>query len=379
MSAATTLHIRLFRLAALVMLLAAALATGGQVASAQGGPGAVYVLTNQPAGNEVAMYDRAADGSLSLVGAVPTGGLGTGAGLGSQGALMLSDDGRWLFAVNAGSSEVSVFAVGPHSLTLTDKAPSGGSRPTSLTYRKGLLYVLNTGDPGTITGFVLGNDGRLTPLAGSTRPLSNSGAGMAPAPAQVSFSPSGDVLVVTERASNLIDVFTVGPDGIISGATTYPSSGATPFGFAFTQQGTLVVSEAFGGTPDASAVSSYAASASEFRVISASSPTGETAACWVAVSKNGKFAYSANAGDASVSAYRVANDGSLTLIDGRAGITGAGTAPIDMAMSHNSQYLYVLSARSQNVVAFAADSAGGLTLIGSFGGLPLGTAGVAAW
>ena len=378
-SASNVLRSRVLRLLALVVMALALVAPTTGQAFAAGSPGGVYVLTNQTSGNAVAMYNRAADGTLTLTGTVSTGGLGTGAGLGSQGALALSDDGRWLFAVNAGSNQVSVFEVRSDGLVLTDTVPSGGNRPTSLTFRKGLLYVLNAGASGNITGFTLAHDGRLTPLAGSQRPLSNGGNGAAPAPAQVLFSQNGDVLVVTERSSNLIDVFTLGPDGLAISAAAFPSSGGTPFGAAFTQQNTLVVSEAFGGAAGASAVSSYTASAAGLGVISASAPTGQTAACWMAVSKNGKFAYSANAGSASVSAYQVGNDGSLTLLNGRAGDTGAGTAPIDMATSHDSQYLSVLSARSQNVIAFATDASGGLTPIGSFGGLPLGTGGIVAW
>ena len=74
-------------------------------------PGAVYALTNQASGNAVAIFDRGADGSLSWSSNVATGGTGAGSGLGSQGALALSDDGRWLFAVNAGSNDVSAFQV----------------------------------------------------------------------------------------------------------------------------------------------------------------------------------------------------------------------------------------------------------------------------
>jgi 6-phosphogluconolactonase len=354
------------------------LATESSADAAGMATGTVYVLTNQVDGNEVAIFNRSADGSLSAPTMAATGGLGTGMGLGSQGAVVLSENGRWLFAVNAGSDEISVFAVHSGGLTLTDKVASGGLRPTSVTNDKDLVYVLNAGDPGNISGFRLSNDGHLTPIPDSTRYLSNNGMGAAPAPAQVSFGPKGEVLVVTERATQIIDTYLVGADGLASGPATQPSSGMTPFGFAFTKQGTLVVSEAFGGAVNGSAVSSYAVSAQHFSLVSPSVPTGETAACWVAVTKNGKIAYSANAGSSSVSAYRVAQDGSLTLLNGRAGLTGDGTAPIDMSMSHNSQYLYVLSARSQNVIGFAVQPDGSLVSLGAFGGLPEGTGGIAA-
>ena len=338
-------------------------------------PGAVYVQTNQANGNEIAVFTRSADGTLTLSDTVPTGGLGTGSGLGSQGSVILSKDGRLLFAVNAGSDEISVFQVDTSGLTLLDKVSSGGIRPTSLTLFKNLLYVLNAGGNGNITGFTVDQAGTLTPLAGSTRPLSGNGT----APAQVSFSKDGGMLVVTERATNMIVTYAVGKDGLASNPTAYPSSGITPFGFAFTQQGALIVSEAFGGAPLASAVSSYDVSNGGLEVISASVPTGQTAACWIAVSKNGKFAYSTNAGSGSVSAYRVETDGSLSLIDGAAGVTGNDTSPIDASVSNNGQYLYVLNGRTHNISAFAIQADGTLTSIGTFEGLPAGSAGITSW
>jgi 6-phosphogluconolactonase len=349
------------------------------VASAETGPGAVFVMTNQTGGNAVAVYRRLANGMLEAAGTVPTGGLGTGAGIGSQGSLVLSDDGRWLFAVNPGSDDLSVFAVQPSGLALTDRVASGGSLPISVTYYKDLVYVLNAGGAGNISGFRLDNHGRLTPIADSTRFLSNNGVGSAPGPAQVSFSPDGSTLVVTEKATNLLLTYSIDGHGIASGPVTVPSSGPTPFGFAFTQQGTLVVSEAFGGAVDASAVSSYVLSHGDVQLVSGSVPTGQTAACWIVVTKNGKYAYSANAGSGSVSAYGVNSDGSLSLIDGRAGVTGEGTGPIDMAVSHNGQYIYVLNGRVPSISGFAVQADGRLEAVGTFAGLPAGAVGIAAW
>src|SRR6266566_4425031 len=84
---------------------------------------------------------RAADGTLGAAGTVATGGTGTGAALGSQGAVALSDDGRWLFAVNAGSNDVSVFAARGAELTLASRTASGGTLPISVTVHRNLLYV----------------------------------------------------------------------------------------------------------------------------------------------------------------------------------------------------------------------------------------------
>jgi 6-phosphogluconolactonase (cycloisomerase 2 family) len=390
---------KLYRVFLVVLLMAVALVQprlasadsnlGGQLVSAKAArtvaqmapdaPNAVYVLTNQITGNGVAVFSRDADGALSEPEIVPTGGQGISTGLGSQGAIILSEDGQWLFAVNAGSDEISVFAVRAEGLELTDKVASGGVRPTSIANHEDLVYVLNAGSTGNITGFRLGEDGQLTPMEGSTRHLSNLGLGDSPAPAQISFDPKGEVLVVTERMSNMISTYQVGEDGMAYGPIVQPSVGMTPFGFAFTQRGTLVVSEAFGGDENASAVSSYMVAGQDFSAVSESALTEQTAACWVAVTKNGRYAYVANAGSSSVSSYRIAQNGALTLIDSQAGMTGEDTAPVDLAISHDSHYLYVLSARSQNVIAYAVQSDGSLMPLGDFGGLPTGTAGIAVY
>ena len=166
--------------------------------------GAVYTMTNAADGNEILILDRSAGGRLKWSDSVSTGGLGTGSGLGNQGAVILDRDNRWLFAVNAGSNEISVFRVLKRGLALVDTVASGGIRPVSLTVDRDLLYVLNAGSD-EISGFSIGHHGRLTPIADSTRPLSGTGTG----PAQVEFSPNGRVLVVTEKATNKIDTYVV--------------------------------------------------------------------------------------------------------------------------------------------------------------------------
>ena len=121
------------------LLALAVLHPGTALASPQ--PGAVYLMTNQDR-NAVAVFERAPDGTLRPAGTFPTGGGGNPVAeagdppfdpLASQGALILSEDDRFLFAVNAGSNEVSVLAVRPNRLTLVDKVASGGTRPISLT------------------------------------------------------------------------------------------------------------------------------------------------------------------------------------------------------------------------------------------------------
>lgn len=336
--------------------------------------GAVYALTNAPTGNAVMVWDRAADGSLAAAGSYATGGLGSGAGLGSQGAIVLSKNNRWLFAVNAGSNEISAFQVGDSGLTLVSKVASGGTLPTSLTVANDLLYVLNAGGSGNITGFAISKRGRLTQIADSTRPLS----GAATAPGQISFSPDGELLVVTEKATNLIDTFVVGEDGRANGPVSHPSSGATPFGFAFSKRGDLVVSEA-NGAPGGSAASSYDVGGDgNVELVSGSVATNQGAACWVVITKNGRYAYTANAASGSISGFRIGRDGSLSLLnaDGRTGVTGDN--PSDMALSQSSQYLYVRIGRTGGIGAFAVQADGSLQLLAGASGLPANSAGLAA-
>lgn len=349
----------------------------GSTESRRAAAGAVYTMSNATTGNEILQFDRAADGTLTPAGSFATGGFGTGGGLGNQSALVLSAGQRWLFAVNAGSNEISVFAVKRGGLELVDKVSSGGARPVSLSVDQDLLYVLNAGGIDNITGFNVSRRGKLTPLPGSTRLLSGTGT----APAQVQFNPQGNVLVVTEKATNLIDTYIVGDDGFASGPFVHASAGVTPFGFAFDRRGRMYVSDAAGGVPGASSVSSYrVAGDGNIQAISPTAANTQTAACWVVISNDGRFAYTTNTGSGSISGYRIAKDGSLTLrdTDGRTGVTGDGSGPLDMSLSRDGRYLYTLNSGSNSIGAFGVAKDGGLTALPGFSGLPVSANGLAA-
>lgn len=348
----------------------------GPVAAQGASAGAVYTMTNSAEGNEVVVFRRADNGSLSIQDSYPTDGLGSGAGLGSQGAVILSQNGRWLFVVNAGSNSVSVFAVNGRRLSLKSVVDSGGEMPISLTVHDRWLYVLNAGGSGNISGFRVRENGMLEPLAGSTQPLSNGGTGDSPMPAQVSFDPSGKFLVVTEKGTNLIDVYRVRM-GIAGPPRTNESAGVTPFGFAFDPAGHLIVSEAFGGQPGASAVSSYKLDDREANVVSPSVGTTQTAACWVVISKNGKYAYDTNTGSSSISSFSIGSDGSLTLLDPQAGLTSEGGSPSDMALSDNSRFLYARSGGTNTISIFRIQADGSLEPRGEVS-IPAGSVGLAA-
>ncbi len=335
--------------------------------------GSVYTQTNAASGNAIMVFTRSANGQLAWAATVPTGGLGTGSGLGSENSVLLSDDGSVLLSVNGGSNDISVFRVAADGLTLMDTSPSGGVMPVSVTMSGNLVYVVNAGGAGNIAGFTLGADGTLTPIPGSIRPLSGAGA------AQIEFDPLAPVLVVTEKATSTIDTFTVDANGVASAPIPHASNGAIPFGFAFDNKGHLIVSEVGGGPAGTAALSSYMVGADgSLTLISGSVPDYQFAACWVVTTNNGRFAYTSNAHPPSndLSSYSVGPDGTLSVIDEVAAKPGNG--PTDLALSRNSKYLYVLNSADRTIAGFMVTPDGSLAWVTTVSGMPGSVVGLAA-
>jgi len=320
--------------------------------------GAAYTETNQP-DNKVVVYARGADGSLTEIQRVDTGGAGVngnapfGQGfLDSNGAVELN--GHLLFAVNAGDDTISSFRVGDDGrLTLADTAPSGGDHPTSIDTHKGLLYVLNV-DSNDISGLRYSKQGELTPLSNSTRvlatPLGTTPVGGLPSPFadQVLFSPDGKVLTVPERLSNgfqgQLDTFRVGSDGRPGQAQANASNAFIPFGLEWDNHGHLIVAN--GGPPpnfSPGSGSSYSLSGTTLTPID-NQLAGDDATCWLAITNNGKYVFMINqppGRNGSVSRFSISRDGHLTLL----GTTPTSGASADTALSRDSKYLFV-----QNII-----------------------------
>jgi 6-phosphogluconolactonase len=343
-----------------------------------GGTGHVYTLSNEVSGNKVLAYNRDASGQLTFTASYPTGGNGTGGGLGNQGAVILTnnyndnDENNVLIAVNAGSNTVSSFRMNRNGLKLKSTVNSGGIRPVSVTRYGNLVYVVNAGGDGNISGFRL-NGAKLSPLSNSTKPLSSNAAGAA----QVSFVNQGRVLVITEKATNKITSYTVNYNGTPGTMRSITSASPTPFGFAVGRNGQIFVSEAVGGAANASNVSSYQVAGNGMvSLITGPVATNQSAACWVVLTDNKKYAYATNTASNTISSFSTTFSGGLSLLASVSTTTQAG--PIDAALANDSRFLYVLNGGAHSIQGYAVSNNGGLTGIQTVPGVVTGATGLAA-
>jgi YVTN family beta-propeller protein len=347
-------------------------------AGASAGPahGAAFTLSNATSGNRVVVFSREGDGGLEKVGSVATGGLGAGANLGSQGSVVLSPDGSRLYAVNAGSNTLSVLGVDGTHVWREQVVGSRGTMPISVTAGGGWVYVVNAGGTPDVAGFRVTGHG-LARIHGGTRVLAAGDAG----PAQVSLSPSGRVLVVTNKTSNTIDTFAVHSDGSLGPAVSHASSGASPFGFAFTPNGRLIVSDA--AEAPTSAATSYRVSSDSLHVVTGPLQTNQLAACWVAVTPNGRLAYVADAHSGTVAGLHVSRDGAISLVtpSGITGSGGSGSTTLDESVTPDGRILTVLVDGTRPgvnaLVSFRIMADGGLQRISTSGSILASDVGLA--
>lgn len=332
--------------------------------------GAVFVETNA-AHNEVIAFARGTDGKLTPAGTFATGGAGSGeAHLPSQGSVTLTKDRRHLLVTNVASDDVSVFSLEGTMPALTKTVPAGAA-PRSVAEHDGLVYVLATGDA-RVNGFRLIDDD-LVPIDGSSMGLST------PDGAQLGFTPDGSALVVTERGGDKLSSYAVAMDGSLGAMRTIDSQGATPYGFAISPSGTLVVTEAFRAEKGAAAASSYRVDGDAVTPVTASVGNGRSEICWAVISNDGRYAFTTNFADGAVSRYAIAADGSLTLEDAVAGLTTDGQPGLrDEDLSDDGAFLYAIDADQGRIVGWSVNSDGHLSMLGSWGGVPTTVAGLAA-
>ena len=318
-------------------------------------PGAVYTLTNAAGGNGVVAFHRAANGSLTPLGTFATGGNGVGGTLDpltSQFAVVLNETHDALFAVDAGSDDITSFKVGAEgALTLASRVPSGGTRPNSIAVHGSLVYVLNSGD-NTVSGFRIVGGAQLVAVPHSTRALAQGANGAA----AIRFTLDGERLVVAERVSNRLEVFAVRDDGRLGDPVVTPGNGGASFGFDITARNQPIVSETQGS------LTSYALGTNRtLSPITASISTGGNAPCWVTITSDGRFAYTTNSASGTLAGFAVDEAGHLTRLtpDAPTGESGAGAVPLDLDHVGN-RFLYTLEAGTGTIGTFAINADGTL-------------------
>jgi len=261
-------------------------------------------------------------------------------------------------------------------LTWTSTAWSHGVNPVSIAANQNWVYVLNAGNAtvaANIAGFSVSPSGILTPVAGSIAALS----APQPAPAEIAFTPSGKVLIVTEKATSKIDTFIVNNQGAVtSGPNVFTSVGNTPYGFDINSRGIIAVTEAVTG-----AVSTYTVdeTTGTLTVVSSSVSDGEGAACWLSFSKDGNYAFASNAATNSISSYGVSTNGWAWLARRLAASTNL--SPVDNAFNGDGDEFYVLDAKSLTIESYSYDklTPGALKYVSTTGGLINGGVGLVAW
>ena len=357
---------------------AAAIAAGGGSA-APDVVGHVYVDGNTAGSNTIAAFDRHADGTLTPMHGSPfaAGGAGTGSGIGSQGSLQITADGKYLLAVDAGSNEISVLRINSDGeLNPVGGGPvsSGGIEPVSVAVHGGLVYVANAGNGGSnYTGFTLNPGGHLRPLADSTFSLPDNST-----PGDVLFNGDGTKLVGVRVNTSVIDSFTVGADGRLTAALNSPfdAQGMGPFGSEFrpTDASQLFVSNAHGGTNNGTVSAFSDGSDGTLTSIGTSPfPDSQTAPCWVEIAKDGQTLFAVNTGSNNISSYSIAADGSLSVI-GSTPLRSPAKGAEDARLAPDGQTLWVVDTGAGAISAFGV-SGGTLTeLPSSPTTLPAGSA-----
>ena len=329
----------------------------------------VYTAGNELDNNEIIAFDVDSRGRINEVGRFDTEGGGTGTPLANQGALATDAGDQFLFAVNPGDGTISSMNVEEQSLSFINRVSSGGSRPLSISVFGDLVYVLNEGNQDedsadylrydNISGFRFGENGALEPIEGSTRILNNTrGTGAV----QVSFNNSGTVLLVTERATNMITTFVVGENGLASESPLKRESAVpTPFGFAFGDRDYVFITEANGGGIGSTV--SYHVNPTTGQVSSAIDQIEMgNALCWTVLSSDQTVGYGTNTADGTVSLYNVNFDGTMdyffrsstdTPVD-----TGAGVR--DAVLLQNNQFLFTLNTGDSEVGSFWVNRSGAI-------------------
>lgn len=329
----------------------------------------LFLISNEVASNRVLVYNRTDSGYLQYDTSYATGGTGTGAVIGCQGAVTLSKDGNSLLVVNPGSNELSSFRIYSDKMELISKKSSNGERPVSVAVStENKVYALNNGGMGSVAGYTLNSFGELLPLESSLRSLIGTATSF---PVQIQFTPDGKTMIVALRDAGRLIRFAVNNTGLLGDTMTLASVSPAPFGFDISNQNRIYITEA-----QTSAVGVYQITSTGLTNFQEPVLNSQKAACWLSITPNQLYCYTSNAQTNNLSAYKIdPSTGKASLIGANPIVTG--TNPIEIRTSPDSKFVYALCRTSHEIWAYAVQSDGSLNYLSKVGGLPSASIGMA--
>lgn len=300
----------------------------------------------------------------------PTGGTGdvlllgksTGAWAGDS-QVSLSPDHKFLFAVNQGSDNVSVFRVNASTGDLTavpgSPFPSGGHAPISVSFNGRFLVVANHGylagekPPGIpartgYASFAVSSSGALHQISVVPDPAAG--------PIETALSPSGNLVFSSGFFSFKLHVLQLAANGQLASAPGSPVSFAPSVTAGRKAPPVLpppAVGLPFGVSvnpvkPFVYYVATVAGRVAVYRYdqfgqltfVSQINNNGSLAGCWTAITSNGRFLYVADSGSRSISTFRVSASGAqLTQIQNIH--TPSDGTVLNLAVDPTNRFLYV--------------------------------------
>lgn len=281
-------------------------------------------------------------------------------------SLVIHPSSKFLYAANAGESNVSQFNISS-SGALTEQIPRTpvGAAPTVLAMDPAgaYLYVANSGDKSISVFSIDPAKGTLSTVAqtsGPTVPL-----GITPINMQV--APSGGFLYVTGAGlPGYIEVFTLS-SGVLTplSPTSFFFTGTNPYGLAISPNGSYL----YTANNIDNSISEFTVSTGSLSQL-ANSPIGQqsgtTTPVALLIDKTGAFLYVANQGSTSLTGYSIGTDGGVSLLTTSPFSTGA--QPSVLASDPAGKYLFVGNQKSPfTIQSFNLNtSSGSLTLVNSY-------------
>ncbi len=275
---------------------------------------------------------------------------------------------KYLLAVNGGSNTIAVFKIdidGSLSEVTGSPFPSGGSTPSSLATSGDYLFVVNKSDDPlhpsnaspNYTTFAINNNGKLTPVAGSTFETTQGAS-----PTQVLADNDNKYVFGCDFLSFMQDPpkgtlrsFSINNAGVlnpVAGAPyTIPGMGGALGLWQHPKADVLYV-----GFPLQGKLGIYNINDATGALSFQSTVDGGLATCWIRVTKDGQYLYTLNSGENTISIFNSSNPLSLVSLGKitlkKSGPLYAGPVPGSMfttsedfhlAFSHDEKYLYVVS------------------------------------